>query len=97
MLHLIGDTALHTMVRQDRLDCALALITHGAQIDAKDNEVQEHPYIVCPQMISLLPHIFCSATHFALHINRLINCGHTIKCLRNVTFKIIIAHCVLLS
>ena len=36
----IGDTALHTMVRQDRLDCALALITHGAEIDAKDNEVR---------------------------------------------------------
>ena len=35
-----GDTALHTMVRQDRLDCALALITHGAEIDAKDNEVR---------------------------------------------------------
>ena len=28
------------MVRQDRLDCALALITHGAEIDAKDNEVR---------------------------------------------------------
>ena len=28
------------MVRQDRLDCALALITHGAEIDAKDNEVE---------------------------------------------------------
>ena len=35
-----GDTALHTMVRQDRLDCALALITNGAEINMKDNEVR---------------------------------------------------------
>ena len=27
------------MVRQDRLDCVLALITHGAEIDAADNDV----------------------------------------------------------
>ena len=40
LIFKIGDTALHTMVRQDRLDCALALITHGAEIDAKDNEVR---------------------------------------------------------
>ena len=39
MVCLIGDTALHTMVRQERLDCTLALITHGAEIDATDSEV----------------------------------------------------------
>ena len=31
-----GDTALHVMVRHDRLDCALALVTHGADINCAD-------------------------------------------------------------
>jgi len=32
-----GDTALHVMAKHDRLDCALALITHGADINCRDN------------------------------------------------------------
>ena len=34
-------------------------------------------YIVCPQLIRVLQHRFCSATPFALHISKVINCGHT--------------------
>ena len=32
-----GDTALHVMAKHDRLDCALALILHGADINQRDN------------------------------------------------------------
>ncbi len=41
-----GDTALHVMVSYGRLDCIMALLSNGADIDAKDNEGEKtRPYL----------------------------------------------------
>ena len=32
-----GDTALHTMIGHGRLDCVMALISYGANVNAKDD------------------------------------------------------------
>jgi len=36
-----GFTALHLMVENERLECALALVTHGADIDVAVEETNE--------------------------------------------------------
>ena len=44
-----GDTALHTMVRNGRLECVMALISYGSNLNLKDSDGNTALHIACQE------------------------------------------------